>query len=193
MTDSDMKVYGGEQKIKKNCETVASTYEAMNYHRANGNIAKAKALGEKLATLTPDESAEGITINLKEHLTAKYLAQPLMFQFKVLFVFAAETLLQSGIEAPFLATTAINAMHDKLRVDYPGFFRNISDGAAFTFYCLAVRKAVDVPQSIGEAFAMLCNVQKNRDGFIEAGKKVWNIAVEIISKEISSTEFFYED
>ncbi|MBQ8028243.1 MAG: hypothetical protein IJ262_02410 [Clostridia bacterium] len=193
MSDNDMKVYGGKKQMKQSCANVAATYEAMNFHRTNGNLAKARELGKKLATITPDEMGEGLKINLSQVLTAKYLTQPLMFQFRVMFVFAAETLLQTEIEVPFLATTAINAMHDKLRSDYPGFFKNISDGAAFTFYCLAVKKDEDIPLSIGEAFAMLCNVQKNRDGFVEAGKKVWNIAVEVISKEISAVDFESEN
>lgn len=189
MSDNDMKIYGGETQLKQSCANVAATYEAMNLHRSNGNLAKAKQLGEKLATTTPDENGEGMKIHLKDSLATKYLSQDIMFQFRVMFVFAAETLLQTEIESPFLATTAINAMHDKIRADYPGFFRNISDGAAFTFYCLALKKDGDIPENIGEAFAMLCSVKKNRDGFIETGKTVWNIAVEAISKEIESVEF----
>ena len=41
---------------------------------------------------------------------------------------------------------------------------------------------------MGEAFAMLCDV-KNKDSFVDAGKTVWNIAVDLIEKEIEKVEF----
>ena len=88
----------------------------------------------------------------------------------------------------FVSTTAISSMYERIRVLSPGFYDNISNGAAFTFYYLAIQKGGDLSSHIGEAFAMLCSV-KNKDGFVEAGKTVWNLAVDIISKEIEKADF----
>lgn len=189
MSDNDIKIYGGDSDINRICANMASAYEAINFHRSNGNLQKARDLGERLATLSPSDDTDGIHIDLSDDLPAKFRSQDIMYQIKVLLVFAAETLLQTEIETEMLATTAINAMHDKIRRDTPVFFRNISDGAAFTFYYLAIKKGGDITENIGEAFAMLCNVQKNKEGFINAGKTVWKIAAQEITKEITAVNF----
>ena len=38
---------------------------------------------------------------------------------------------------------------------------------------------------------MLCSV-KNKEGFIEAGKTVWNLAADIIETEIKKADFVQE-
>ena len=92
---------------------------------------------------------------------------------------------------PVLAATAVNALHDALRESAPGFHKNISDGAAFTFYYLAMKKGGNLSKNIGEAFAMLCSV-KNKEGYVEAGTTVWNLAANIIQKEIDAVDFVEE-
>ena len=87
-----------------------------------------------------------------------------------------------------VSTTAIASMYEVIQKNSPGFYSNISNGAAFTFYYLAIQKGGDLSAHIGEAFAMLCSV-KNKEGFVEAGKTVWNLAVDIISKEIEKADF----
>lgn len=188
MADNDIKIYskGADISASANLSTV---FEAINVHRANGNLEKARKLGERLSTITPDGSAGGLFVDLHRVLPQKYLAQDIMYQIKVLLVFAAEALLQVEIPVPQLATTAINALYDGLRGTSPGFYKNISDGAAFTFYYLAMKKDGNITKNIGEAFAMLCSVSKNSEGFIAAGETVWNLAVDIVEKEIKSAGF----
>ena len=79
-------------------------------------------------------------------------------------------------------------MYEKLEKQSPGFYKNISNGAAFTFYYLALQKGGDLAENMGEAFAKLCDV-KNKESFVNAGKTVWNIAVDLIEKEIEKVEF----
>ena len=90
-----------------------------------------------------------------------------------------------------LSTTAIASMYDAMEKDMPGFYSNIANGAAFTFYYLAIQKGADIPENIGEAFAMLCSV-KNKDSFVLAGKTIWNIAVDVIEKEIEKADIKQE-
>ena len=164
-------------------------FEAINLHRANGNLEKAKLLGQKLATITPESEKSGLSIDFTNILPQRYLSQDIMYQIKVLLIFAAESLLQVEIPVPQLATTAINALYDSLRETSPGFFKNISDGAAFTFYYLAMKKGGNITENIGKAFSMLCSVSKNNDGCIAAGETVWNIAVDLVEKEIKNAGF----
>lgn len=188
MADNDIKIYtkGTDLSSTANLSTV---FEAINLHRANGNLEKAKLLGQKLATITPESEKSGLSIDFTNILPQRYLSQDIMYQIKVLLIFAAESLLQVEIPVPQLATTAINALYDSLRETSPGFFKNISDGAAFTFYYLAMKKGGNITENIGKAFSMLCSVSKNNDGCIAAGETVWNIAVDLVEKEIKNAGF----
>lgn len=188
MEENDVKIYQSKsERIGMNVN-LNSDFDSINAHRSNGNLEKAKQLGQRLATITPSLDGDGIIVNFKDILPQKYLSQDILFQIKVLMVFAAEAFLQVDVPVTILATTAINSLHDSLRKNSPGFHKNISDGTAFTFYYLAMKKGGDLSENMGEAFAMLCNV-KNKEGYIEAGKTVWNIAVDVVENEIANADF----
>ncbi len=188
MSENDVKIYQSKSELNKSGNDLSSAFDAVIVHRTNGNIDKARALGESLATITPSGNGEGIIVDLKDHLAPRYFAPDILYQIKVLLVFACETLLQIEIPVSVVSTTAITAMYNKIKEDSPGFYSNISNGAAFTFYYLAIQKGGDLSQNIGDAFAMLCSV-KNKEGFVNVGKTVWNLAVDVIEKEIDKAEF----
>ncbi|MGN0469266.1 MAG: hypothetical protein ACI4GY_11130 [Acutalibacteraceae bacterium] len=192
MSDNDIKIYNIENEEtdeNSTCKKMAEIYDLINKHRENGNLEKARQLGAKLATLTPTNSAGDMSLNLIEILPKKYLSQDILYQMKVLLVFAAEKTMKEEIVPDFLSIMAINAMHDKISENHPAFFKNLSDGAAFTFYRLALQKCGEIDENIGEAFAMLCSVQKNSEGFVETGRLVWTMAVDKIKKEIKKADF----
>ena len=186
MSESDVKIYVSKKELNKAAD-LSNTFNNVIAHRANGNIDKAKALGSILGTITPTGD-EGLVVAVKEHLAPKYFAPDILYQIKVLLVFACETLLQIECPCEVVSTTAIASMYEIIQKSSPGFYSNISNGAAFTFYYLAIQKGGDLSSHIGEAFAMLCSV-KNKEGFVAAGKTVWNLAVDIISKEIEKAGF----
>ncbi|MCM1363522.1 MAG: hypothetical protein NC122_03500 [Faecalibacterium sp.] len=188
MFDNDMKIYSKGMDINTSA-SIAAAFEKMNLHRANGNLQKARELGTRLATITPSLDGDALVVDLKDVLAPKFLAQDILYQIKVLLVFAAESSLQIKVPTEQLATTAISSLYNSLEKLSPGFFKNISDGAAFTFYYLALKKGGDISKNIGEAFAMLCSVKKSNESVILAGETVWNLAIDIIGKEISKTQF----
>ena len=188
MNDNDVKIYHSKSELNKAGNDFTVAFDAVIAHRTNGNIDKARRLGEILATIAPTGGGDGIIVDLKDHLAPRYFAPDILYQIKVLLVFACETLLQIELPVSVVSTTAISSMYEKIKVISPGFYDNISNGAAFTFYYLAIQKEGNLSDNIGEAFAMLCSV-KNKEGFISAGKTVWNLAVDIIEKEIEKTGF----
>ena len=187
MSENDVKIYVSKKEMNKNASEFAGNFDAVMRNRANGNIDKARRLGESLATMTPTSDGDGIFVNLKDHLSPKFFVQDILYQIRVLLVFACETILQIELPSELLSTTAISSMYHAIEEDTPGFYSNIANGAAYTFYYLAVQKGGDISENIGEAFAMLCSV-KNKDSFVLAGKTVWNIAVDIIEKEIEKAD-----
>lgn len=186
MSENDVRIYVSKKEMN-HAGDFSGSFDTINTHRANGNIDKARHLGAVLATITPTGD-EGLVVDLKSHLASKFFVQDILYQIKVLLVFACETILQMDIPVELLSNTAIASMYDAIETASPGFYSNIANGAAFTFYYLAVKKGGDLSENIGEAFAMLCGV-KNKDSFIPAGKTVWNIAVDIVTKEIEKADF----
>ena len=188
MSENDVKIYHSKSELNRNGNDLAVAFNAVIAQRTNGNIDKARKLGETLATITPTGSGDGIIVDIKDHLAPRYFAPDILYQIKVLLVFACETLLQIEIPVSVVSTTAISSMYENIKLNSQGFYDNISNGAAFTFYYLAIQKDGELSDNIGEAFAMLCSV-KNKEGFVKAGKTVWNLAVDIIEKEIEKTNF----
>ena len=187
MSENDVRIYVSKKEMNKIAGEFAGTFDAVMRHRANGNIDKAHKLGATLATIAPTGEGDGIIVNLKDHLSPKFFVQDILYQIRVLLVFACETILQMELPTELLSTTAIASMYTSLEEDMPGFYNNIANGAAFTFYYLAIQKGGDISENIGEAFAMLCAV-KNKESFVLAGKTVWNLAVDIIEKEIEKAD-----
>lgn len=187
MSENDVKIYVSKKEMNKSASEFSGNFEAVMRHRANGSIDKARKLGAALATIAPTGEGDGIFVNLRDHLSPKFFVQDILYQIRVLLVFACETILQIELPTEVLSTTAIASMYYAIEKDAPGFYNNIANGAAFTFYYLAIQKGGDISENIGEAFAMLCSV-KNKDSFVLAGKTVWNIAVDIIEKEIEKAD-----
>lgn len=183
MSENDVRIYVSKKEMNKSAAEFAGNFDAVMRQRANGNIDKARRLGEVLATIAPTDDGDGIFVNLRDHLSPKFFVQDILYQIRVLLVFACETLLQMELPTELLSTTAITSMYNAMEKDVPGFYSNIANGAAFTFYYLALQKGGDISENMGDAFAMLCSV-KNKDSYVLAGKTVWNIAVDIIEKEI---------
>lgn len=183
MSENDVRIYVSKKEMNKNAAEFAGNFDAVMRQRVNGNIDKARRLGEVLATIAPTDDGDGVFVNLRDHLSPKFFVQDILYQIRVLLVFACETLLQMELPTELLSTTAIASMYNAMEKDMPGFYSNIANGAAFTFYYLALQKGGDISENMGDAFAMLCSV-KNKDSYVLAGKTVWNIAVDIIEKEI---------
>lgn len=173
----NIKIYGGTQNDDNS--DMSAVIEVMKEHRANGNIDKAKALGKQLSE---------IDVDVKELLSPKFMKSDIIYQIKVMLVFASEFNLQMLISAPMLSTTAINSMYDAIQKKSAGFYENISDGVAFSFYYACVRNGGDIAENIGKTFAMLCSAQDN-DSFINAGAKVYNEALRMITAKIDDADF----
>ena len=78
-------------------------------------------------------------------------------------------------------------MYDYLKTEEKGYYDNISDGSAFTFYLLALKKSSDTAENIGEQFAQRCGI--NSDEYVAFGAEIFNKSLELYSKIIDETEF----
>ncbi len=175
--DRDIKIY-----VKKSM-TETGEFQAINdevqRHIANGNRDKAITLGQQMAKIKPED---GIV-----DLSGFNMTAALLYQVRVLLTFVAEYSIQKNVPVDFLADTASAAMYEYLKTNESGYYSNISDGAAFTFYLLALKKGGDAATNIGEQFSMLCNISWQE--IIDLGKRVFVQASEHFDNMIKETIF----
>ena len=175
--DRDIKIYV-KKSMSETTEFKCLTDEIQR-HIANGNRDKAIALGEKMAKVKPEDNIF--------NLDGFNMTAALLYQIRVLLTFTAEYRIQHGLPVEFLADTVSTAMYDYFKANESGYYDNISDGGAFTFYLLALKKGGDVAENIGEQFAKLCNI--NWPEIADLGKRVFTEAVEYFDKMIDEITF----
>jgi len=176
-SDSDIKIYV-KKSLNETTEFENLTDNILR-HVSNGNKDKAAELGIKMAKV----KAEDNVINLGYcKLTAAQL-----YQVRVLLTFTAEYCVQKNISVEFLSDTVSSAMYDYLKANERGYYDNISDGGAFTFYLLALKKNGDTAQNIGERFAMLCNF--NKPEIVDLGKNIFTEGEKYFTELINNAGF----
>lgn len=178
--DRDIKIYEG--KGNSDLNDIQRISEDIDRNKRNGNIDKAKALGKRLAKIRPDCKKLGLDIG---NMPASEL-----YCVRVLLTFTAEYAVQKYILSDTLADAVSASMYDYLKAEESGYYDNISDGSAFTFYLLALKKSGDTAKNIGEQFAQRCGI--NSEEYVAFGADIFNKSLELYSKIIDETEFVGE-
>ena len=178
MSEEDIKIYSAAPEEPKSGD-MEKVLEKMREHRNNGNIRKAMELGKLLGNMKFD---------YEKLVAPKFIKPDILYQMKALFVFSAEANLQMFVYDPLLYTTAINAMYEEIQKNEEGFYKNISDGMAYSFYYSEMKKGGEIEQNIGRSFAMLCSAQQN-ESFAETGTQLYSLYAETVQKEIEKTGF----
>lgn len=182
--DNDVKIYGKPDESADAGDFVELA-SFLNRQRSNGNIAKAKILGEQLAVIEPLSLPD---INIEEFSGETGIQTDIIQQIRVLFVFIVQTALHKILISQLLSSSAVNAMYDKIIESSPAFYDGICDGAAFTFYSLSLRREKDIAKSIGGNFAMLCGKEDNIS-YKELGSKFYERATKFVEDIISEYHF----
>ena len=126
-----MKAINAKIKAQQDAETQAIQNQT--------NIDKAKALGKRLAKIRPDCKKLGLDIG---RMPAAEL-----YCVRVLLTFTAEYAVQKYVLSDTLIDAVSASMYDYLKAEETGYYNNISDGSAFTFYLLALKKSGDTGRS----------------------------------------------
>lgn len=178
--DKDIKIYvGRSDKEQSDFQRIS---DDIDRNRRNGNTEKARALGVRLAKICPD--CKKLALHY-ENMQASEL-----YCIRVLLTFTAEYSVRRKISSDTLADAVSSSMYDYLKTEERGYYDNISDGSAFTFYLLALKKSGDTARNIGEQFAQRCGM--NSEEYAELGAKIFNKAQKLFSKIIDETEFIIE-
>lgn len=182
--DSDVKIFGKKVADEKN--DIADLLEEVNRQRANGNTAKARELGEKLALIFLDDNE--INAHIASAVGKVPKTQKVMKQVRILIVFSAQLCLSRQLPVALLSNTAVNSFYDQISDDTHDFYNQLSGGPEFSFYYLAVRTNVSSATVVGETFAMLCGKEKD-EYYMSLGRNIYNLTIDEIGKMITKYHF----
>lgn len=178
--DRDIKIYIGKNAREANDFQQIS--EQIEQNRQNGNIEKATLLGQSLAKIKPDSS--------EMQLDCRNMAATELYCIRVLLTFTAEYIIRQSVNSEIVADAISTAMYSYLKTAEPGYFDNISDGSAFTFYLLALKKDGDTAHNIGEQFAGRCGT--GREEYINLGAQIFQTASTLFTDMINKVNFEIE-
>lgn len=180
--DDDIKIYSKDKS--SDISEFDSLIKNIDFNSSNGNKEKAEQLGVYFAGLKPTDKELGIDI------PESGLSSPVLYQARVLITFLCGRVTRNEIKDQFLSDTVRNSMYDFLKKNEEGYYRNIADGAAFSFYRLSLKKDGDAAVIVGTEFAKLCGSAKN-DRLIELGKMIYSNTVSYAKMIIGKCDFQY--
>lgn len=168
MEDNDIKIF--TKKVNDEKIDEAFLIDEMNTQRNNGNIEKAKNLGGYLSMIFVDE--EALLLSLKPLIGEANFPKQIMYQIRILMFFTAEYCINKSLPNMATKNTAINSLYDAIMAEAGEFYEEFSDGAEYSFYYLALKKAAGKDVKLGKTFAMLCGKENNEE-FIDFGEKLF--------------------
>lgn len=178
--DRDIKIFGDEASSSE--DEFLSQIEALNHHRQNGNVAKARQLGKNLYAFVTDDTHKA------EIRDPDFLVGKLFVKTGVLAMFSVEAALNMYLPSTQLSTIAITELHRQLSKTASPIYEKVMESPAFSFYYLNVRKGGDVATDVGKAFAMHCR-HEGEEKYISQGKRVYERVVGEVQRQIEEMDF----
>ena len=180
--DEDIKIYNKDSFYE--VSEFERLIKSIDFNCSNGNKEKAEKLGAYLAQLKPTDNELDIDI------PARLLTSSVLYQARVLITFLCGRVAKENISNSILSDTVRSSMYEFLKENEEGYYNNIADGAAFSFYRLALKKYGDRVKSIGSEFAKLCGNQKDAE-LAALGETVYLKAVSFAENLIERCLFKY--
>ena len=177
--DRDIKIFSKNSK-QDETDALIDLVEVIARQRSNGNVEKARLLGEDAADTIIDSDL------ISKFILGSVPDEDTVYQIRLLFTFVAESSLRSSLEIPSLSTVAVNAMYKKLSEFDSELYENTTD--AFTFYYLALRRANNIEGRIGNRFAMLCS-KENDEEYKKMGTTLYTEICKMFNEKISNADF----
>ena len=181
--DNDIKIFGGS-KIENEADVLIRIVEIMKKQRANGNMDRAKAFGEKVARCV--YSHEGIDASVVQRINEYNDDEKIAEQIRMLVTFTVEAEIHVLLDKYSVSTMTVNAFYDELIKLDEDLYDHITN--AYTYYYLVLRKGGDVAGAMGKQFARLCSDKEN-EKLQALGKDIFNAICESLKAEIEKAEF----
>ena len=180
--DDDIKIYDKSKTVAH--ADFERLLAQIDFNASNGNQKKAETLGQLFASLKPTDAALGICAPTDAY------SSPILYQARVLITFLCGRTMKNEIRDPLLIDTARGAMYQTIQANEPAYYKNLTDGAAFSFYRLAMKKEGDSAVHVGQEFAELCGSAKDAS-LAALGQRVYTQTVAYASAAIEKCKFQY--
>lgn len=181
--DNDMKIFGSP-KIENEADVLIRIVEIMKKQRTNGNMDRAKVLGETIARKA--YALEGFDDELIRRIDEYKENENVSEQIRMLVTFTVEAEIHVLLEKYSVSTMTVNAFYDELIKLDEDLYDNITN--AFTYYYLVLRKGGDVAAGLGKQFAKLCSDKEN-EKLQTLGEDIFKAICENLKTEIEKAEF----
>lgn len=180
--DEDIKIYskGSLSEVSEFDRLIKS----IDFNRSNGNKEKAEQLGAYFARLKPTDA------ELQIEISERMMTSSVLYQSRVLITFLCGKVVKDKISDAVLSDTIRNSMYECLKENEEGYYNNIADGAAFSFYRLAFKREGDCGTVIGSEFAKLCGSPKDEE-LAALGETIYLKAVSFAENLIDRCLFKY--
>lgn len=185
--DNDMKIFTTSQRSLEFAEAERIAAE-LEHERQNGNLARARSLGTRLAVeVVKAENGGGIFGNI---IVADEDSQPhkTVEQQKFLLAFAIESSIAVYSPSKLIGATVLNTYYELLGINAKEFYNKISSAGAFSLYYLDLRRGVKVSRAIGKTFAKLCGCEGD-SVYEELGYNLNCRFHEAVCKMVSEADF----
>ncbi len=154
--DQDMKIFTTSQRSLEFAEAERIVAE-LEHERQNGNLARARKLGARLAEEVSKIGEPGNSFGyLVEVQEDDAQAKETVQQRKILLAFAIESSIAVYSPSKLIGTTILNTYYEMLSTCAKDFYDTISFAGAFSLYYLDLRRGIKVSRAIGKTFAKLC-------------------------------------
>jgi hypothetical protein len=180
--DSDIKI-SGSTEIQHEDYNILEVSD-MQKQKENGNLNKARELGELLFTqIIKNDDEANFGLDIAESKDTQ-LQRRILLAFTV--IFCADKYIKNQIVNKAIENSFFNIF----RANQFELYTNLEASGAFSFYYLCVRRNEKIEQDIGHVFAMLCG-KENDQIMQELGTALFLHYSDVIKKTIKSIKFLY--
>lgn len=181
MNNEPVKIFKGENKKCDNTDT-ESLLSQMHLQKENGNIEKARKLGDILADecISNDGEFEFGFDEIENNCV--------ILQRRLLLAFTIQHGLQQFCPNTIVEKTAANQFFTIVEEKAPHIYENIQENGAFSYYTLCVRQEERCEECIGQTFAELSG-HKEEEPYQQLGKALFLYFLDLIQKKAGRLDF----
>ncbi|WP_069988889.1 hypothetical protein [Massilioclostridium coli] len=167
-----------EQELKETESLIAQMY----LQKENGNLDKARSLGEIMAEESIRNDGEFVFgYDTKENDTV-------VLQRRLLLIYTVRFGFYKFCPNQVLAETARNQFLTVIEQQAPHIYQVVQQNAAFSYYNLCIRSSANAVECIGATFAELCGHTGEPD-YQELGKALYLHFLDLVSKKVDELQF----
>lgn len=179
--DSDIKIFEGSHS--EHDDDFLRQIEALDHHRQNGNVVKARQLGRNLYDLVMEDAGR------EKDIDPDFKEGKMPVKAGVLAMFATEAALNMYLPSTQLSTITISELHRLLAKINSPVYEKVLESPAYSFYYLSLRKGGDdALEALGEAFAEHCR-HEGEEKYIAYGKNIYEVVQKEVQKQIDLMDF----